>query len=144
MICAAVLLLAGCGDVPDDFLVDADYSFTELRVVENVTVTTEFAEYDGNVEMINYFVKNDTDDYFAWDDGPLQKMEKGEWRTVRHDSLVIGTQPVVDPHSTRTDTWQLEGKYPLPLPSGQYRIVLYYNEPFTREKFAAYAEFSVK
>lgn len=133
---AVLLLLTGCSS-GDDF---DDYSVTERPPVENVSAKTEFAEYDGNTEMIRVFLKNDRNEMFYFDNHWwLQKETESGWKPIRfikERSWTLESSRM--PHGTIGITCNLKEYIKLPLLPGRYRLLV------GGEGERVYAEFTVK
>lgn len=128
ILCAALLLLTGCAAKDEDSLADyddfADYSVTEFLPVEFLSAETEFAEYDGNVEMIVVFLSNTADEEFHFDEWwRLEKEVNGEWKAIRFiKNLELDLLDRIMSRGTM-DIWcNLKEHVKLPLLPGHYRI----------------------
>ena len=123
LFCAALLLLTGCAPEPtDDFV---DYEWVEPPAVEGLTLQTEFAEYDGNLEMIGLVYASDyCDQRFGFDHTfRLQKKVRDEWKPikVRYEEISLSNSYLVLKNAG-TITLNLKDHVKLPLLPGHYRI----------------------
>ncbi len=145
-VCAllAAVMLTGCDNSHSKkFYSDAD--IPEQVIADNVTVTTEFPEYDGDVERINVTIVNDGDTEFCFGEQySLQKLEDGEWRYIVVSGAFILLESSCNASETNDHTFDLKDHVKLPLPSGSYRIGVGFSPHPSEFSRIAYAEFSVK
>lgn len=121
LLCAALLLLTGCVPEPEDDF--ADYEFVEPPAVEGVTVRTELAEYNGNIEGIDVIVTNDRDERFFFGDSfTLQKSDNGSWRSIKTEGIIKDYSAAVLPRSPGRISVNLKDHIKLPLLPGHYRV----------------------
>lgn len=94
LICILVIgtMFSSCNkNKPNDFFTDA--VLTEQNIAEDVIATTEFREYDGRVDKIVIYVKNNSKQNFSsGEQFRMQKFEDNEWRdlAVRGKFTAIG------------------------------------------------------
>lgn len=142
-----VVLLTGChldpNYIPPDFFVD--YDVPEWETVDSVIVTSQFSEYDRNVEKITLTVINNTgDDIYTDDHFSFQKKQDGEWREVAGRGM-FNLQVIIYPtSSSHTHTVTLKDRIKLPLPAGEYRAGIIFSIGTEEKNYVSYAEFTVK
>ncbi len=145
-VCAllAAVMLTGCDNSrPKKFYSDAD--IPEQVIADDVTASTEFPEYDGDVERINVTIVNDGDTDFSFGKQySLQKMEDGEWRYIVVSGAFTLLEYSCKASETNDHTFDLKDHVKLPLPSGSYRIGIGFSPHPNEFARIAYAEFSVK
>lgn len=145
LVCTLILLLlTGCAQtLKDDFA--EGYEYFTPPTVEGVTAQTEFAEYDGNTEVIYVTVINDTDEIFPVNEFFLLDKKVGdEWRRIRTEGFVYGFARKWEPHTTETFPIKLKDFTKLPLLPGHYRVWVGDLETDIEYIQAVPAEFDVK
>lgn len=140
-LCAVLMLLAGCA-AKDDFI---DVERPQPVIAENVEMSTEFSEYDGEVEKIYATVKNNGNKNFTHGSYYfLQKLDGNEWRYLgvsgRFDLLAKMTEPGND----SVGIFQLKDHVKLPLLPGKYRIGWWSTDENDAPEPTPVAEFTVK
>lgn len=126
-LCAAVMTSAGCKTVQKDNYVTGDY--LQPIIAENITMETEFSEYDGNTEVIRATVVNNSDKEFGY--GAhffLQKLDGEEWRFIVVQGLFQAWAGAVPPSEDCIVHFEIKDHVKLPLLPGTYRIGLGLNE----------------
>ncbi|MDE7362325.1 MAG: hypothetical protein K2N38_10375 [Oscillospiraceae bacterium] len=148
-ICVLSFALSSCTEKSDDYFEFSDLGISEPNepeVAEDVVMTTEFPEYDGNVDKIVLSVTNNSDEDFGFSDYyVLQKLDEGEWKYIKvfgQFTLLAGSHP---PSLSAPLTIKLKDHIKQPLLPGQYRIgVGSINLDLSFNGALAYAEFTVK
>lgn len=120
-LCAAVMTSVGCKTTPKDNYVTGDYS--QPIIAENITMETEFSEYDGSTEVIRATIVNNSDKEFGY--GALfflQKLDGEEWRFIVVQGLFQAWAGAVSPSKDCKVRFELKDHVKLPLLPGTYRV----------------------
>lgn len=125
-ICVLSFALSGCTEKSDDYFEFSDLGISEPdepEVAEDVVMTTEFPEYDGNVDKIVLSITNNSDKDFQFNDYyVLQKLDEGEWKYIKvfgKFTLLAGSY---HPSLSAPLTIRFKDHIKQPLLPGQYRI----------------------
>ncbi len=120
LVVCVTILLTGCAGKKDNFIsVDRQ----QPVIAENVEMTTEFTEYDGDTERIRVKLRNNRSEDFSY--GAyffLQKLDGDEWRYLGvsgNFNLLLYSVP---PGWDGWESFQLKEHVKLPLLPGRYRI----------------------
>lgn len=140
----AALVLTGCAHKRQLY---TDY-IPDQKVLEDMILTTEFSEYDGNTEKIKLLVTNNSDvDFYTGEQFLMQKKENGEWRGIGVGGrfFAIGIM-LPSKMSNLYYTAVLKDHVLQPLPAGTYRIGLVddYNEGYPEGLIVYSNEFTIK
>ncbi len=125
LVVCVTILLTGCAGKKDNFIKDNFISVDRQQpvIAENVEMTTEFPEYDGNTEIIYAPLKNNGNEDFTHGSYYfLQKLDGDDWRYLGVSGNFNLLQAVIKPGEDALGRFQLKDHVKLPLLPGRYRI----------------------
>ncbi len=148
--CVMSFALTGCSQRQDDFI---DFETIDLsepgepKIAEDVVLTTEFPEYEGNVDEIVLMITNNSDKEFSFGrEFVLQKLDEGEWKYIQVFGIFTMLSFAYRPTDSGPFTIKLKDHIDQPLLPGCYRIgigeVNLLDFSFPGEM--AFAEFTIK
>lgn len=148
-ICIMQLTLPGCAEKEDNFVDFDKFDLSEPdepEIAENIEITTEFSEYDGDVDEIVLSITNNSDEDFGYGKYYiLQKLDEGEWKYIWVFGKFTLLAYICPPFFTATPTIELKDHIEQPLLPGRYRIGIGDIElDYSINGKLAYAEFTIK
>jgi len=120
------VILTGCSSKTDDF-VDFDKAGISMpdepEAAKAVEATTEFPEYDGDVDEIVLLIANNSDEDFEFGEYYiLQKLDEGEWKYINVFGVFLPLGISYPPSHSSHRTIKLTEHIKQPLLPGRYRI----------------------
>lgn len=138
IIVCAVTVLSGCGSAIKDNFYEGEME--QPIISTNVTMQTEFPEYDKNTEkIITDISNNSSDEEYSYNaQFFLQKQVDGEWRYIICEGFWELKSCRLPPSYEGKQAFNLKDHVKLPLSAGRYRL------GFVVEHDTPVAEFTVK
>lgn len=148
-ICVMSFTLPGCSQRSDNFIDFAKYDISMPdgpEIAQGIEMTTEFPEYDGNVDEIVLLITNNSDEDFEFGKYYiLQKLDEGEWKYIWVFGQFTLLTFIYPPSLSTTRTIKLKDHIEQPLLPGRYRIGIGDIEMDLSIRGAlAFAEFTIK
>lgn len=123
ILCVAAAFAVGCAQQEDDF---TTRERPDPEFEEGVVMTTEFAEYDKNLEKITVTITNNSDMEFGFNgqDFSLQKDTGESWRYLSVSGSINASCQIVRPGESGSCTVYVSEHIKTPVSAGTYRLLL--------------------
>lgn len=123
LLCVMTALAVGCAKQEDDF---TTRERPDPEFEEGVVMTTEFAEYDKNLEKITVTITNNSDIVFGFNgqDFSLQKDTGESWRYLSVSGSINASAQIVRPGESGSCTVYVSEHIKTPVSAGTYRLLL--------------------